>query len=263
MELGGVKMNKMYKMLDGTVSKPVSRNGDCSWTIGDWKSVDTIEMCKKGFHCSKYIQDALYWVNGCVLAVVKIEGDKEEEDKKICAQKMRITKTYKWTPEMSLKLAIFAAEQVLPIFEKYDPNDKRPRKAIEAAKKVLDKDIRNTSTHAARAAAYADADAAADAARAAAYADADAAAARAAAADAAADAAARAAADAARAAAYAADAAYAAAYAADAARAAAYADAYAADAARAAAYAADAARAAADDIKEEIHQFSFSLACKE
>ena len=39
-----------------------------------------------------------------------------------------------------LKYAIYAAEKVLPIFEKKYPNDDYPRKAIEAAKKVLKKD---------------------------------------------------------------------------------------------------------------------------
>jgi hypothetical protein len=36
-----------------------------------------------------------------------------------------------------IQYAIFAAEQVLPLFEKKCPNDDRPRKAIEAAKMVL------------------------------------------------------------------------------------------------------------------------------
>jgi hypothetical protein len=39
-----------------------------------------------------------------------------------------------------IKCAIFAAEQVLHIFDSRYPDDKRPRLAIEAAKKVLDND---------------------------------------------------------------------------------------------------------------------------
>ena len=96
--------------------------------------------------------------------------------------------------------AFFAAEQVIDIFERRYPDDKRPRLAIDAAKNYLvDPSTKNKAATAA--------DAAYDAAVRA---------------DAAADAAARAAADAAYAAAYAADAAYAAA-AADAAADAAYA----------------------------------------
>ena len=37
-------------------------------------------------------------------------------------------------------LAVFAAQQVLPIFEKKFPEDMRPRKAIEAAEKVIECD---------------------------------------------------------------------------------------------------------------------------
>jgi len=75
-----------------------------------------------------------------------------------------------------LSYAIFAAEQVIDIFEKKYPNDKRPRMAIEAAKKVLENDTaeNRVAAYAAAddAAAYADAAAAyaADAATAAAYA---------------------------------------------------------------------------------------------
>ena len=110
-----------------------------------------------------------------------------------------------------VEYSVFAAENVLGIYEKQYPKDDRPRKAIEAAQKYL----ANPSADAARAAdpaaaaayaaAYAAYDAAAAAARAAAYAAADAA--RAAAARAADPSAAAAAADAAAAAAARADAA--------------------------------------------------------
>jgi len=111
------------------------------------------------------------------------------------------------TKKQYVSYAIFAAEQVIDIYEKKHPGDERPREAIHAAKKVLENDTKKNRA-AAYAAAYADV--AADADAAAAYA----AAAAAYAADAAADAAAAAAYAAAAAAAAAADAAaYAAAYA--------------------------------------------------
>ena len=74
-----------------------------------------------------------------------------------------------------VKYAVFAAEQVIEIYEKKYPEDDRPRKAIEAAKAYLKKPCASTKK---KAAAYADAadaaaaaaDAAADAAYAAAYA---------------------------------------------------------------------------------------------
>ena len=67
--------------------------------------------------------------------------------------------------------AVYAAEQVIDIYEKRYPDDKRPRKAIEAAKKCIenpsDENKKAAATAAATAAAY---DAAAAAAYAAAYA---------------------------------------------------------------------------------------------
>ena len=43
-----------------------------------------------------------------------------------------------------IRYAIFAAEQVISIFEKKCPEDKRPRNAIDAAKAVLKKDRKST-----------------------------------------------------------------------------------------------------------------------
>lgn len=118
--------------------------------------------------------------------------------------------------KQKIQYAVFAAESVIDIYEKKYPDDKRPREAIEAAKKCIDNPTKknNAAAYAAHAVAH-DADAAAYAAHAA------------------------------YAAAYAADAAhavYAVAYAADAA---AYAVAHAAYAAHAAVNAADAAAYAA------------------
>ena len=75
--------------------------------------------------------------------------------------------------------AVFAAEQVLPIYEKKYPADKRPRETIEAARECIDNPTEENkkAAYAAAAAAY---DAYATAAAAAAAYDADAAAAAAA-----------------------------------------------------------------------------------
>ena len=65
--------------------------------------------------------------------------------------------------KQKIQYAIFAAEQVLDIFEKKYPKDDRPRKAIEAARKVLEADTQenrkaaDAAAYAYAAAAYADA----------------------------------------------------------------------------------------------------------
>jgi hypothetical protein len=56
-----------------------------------------------------------------------------------------------------IRYAVFAAELALPIFEKKYPEDKRPRNAIEAAKKCLENDTeenREAAYYAAYSAAY-------------------------------------------------------------------------------------------------------------
>jgi hypothetical protein len=103
--------------------------------------------------------------------------------------KLKKVKQYQWanwllsktfTKPQAVEYAIFAAEQVIGIFEKKYPNDKRPRKAIEAAKTWLkepteaNRQAAANTAAAAYAAAYADSNtaAAADAAANAAYANA-------------------------------------------------------------------------------------------
>ena len=81
------------------------------------------------------------------------------------------------THPKQIQYAIFAAEQVIEIFEKEFPNDKRPRMAIEAARLVFKKDNkenRAAAGEAARAAGEAAGDVARTAARAAAWAARDA-----------------------------------------------------------------------------------------
>jgi len=62
-----------------------------------------------------------------------------------------------------VRYAIFAAEQVLAIFEKAYPNDKRPREAIEAARRFVDQTTEE-NRDAAYEAAYAASNAASNAA---------------------------------------------------------------------------------------------------
>jgi hypothetical protein len=134
---------KRYKFLRLVKGKIKSENGDppCYWKIGEWKRCDEdLFMCSSGFHCSKKILDALNWVAGEVLAMVEVKGKSIIDYDKECWSGMRIIKAFKWTKKDSVALAIFSAELVLKNYEKMYPDDDRPRKAIEAAKKVLKND---------------------------------------------------------------------------------------------------------------------------
>jgi len=142
----------MYKFLKLKNKQIISGyNEDFRWQIGNWyEAKGNLEMCQTGFHCSEKIYDAFQYVQGEILAEVVTDGKNLKQDDKQCWQKIKIVKAYSWTKKDSLKLAIFSAESVIDIYEKDYPDDDRPRKAIEAAKKVLQKD-----TKANRAAAWA------------------------------------------------------------------------------------------------------------
>jgi hypothetical protein len=130
-----------YKFLNLVKGKIKSNSGNCTWEIGKWsKPIEDIDMCNSGYHCSKTILGAMSFVSGEVLAIVETKGKSEKQKDKEVYESMQIVKAYKWTKKDSVSLSIYSAELVLNNFEKLYPDDDRPRKAIEAAKKVLEND---------------------------------------------------------------------------------------------------------------------------
>ena len=138
------------------------------WEVGKWRKEGAPTRECEGLNASQYITDAIQYVRGEILAKVEYSGHVINSADKHTCQNMRVIEKWKWTKKMSVKFAIYAAEQVLGIFEKKYPGDYRPRKAIEAAKRYVQTGKKTGIADAADAAdAAADA---ADAANAAAYA---------------------------------------------------------------------------------------------
>ena len=115
-----------------------SQHGSTTWKVGEWKKEGNISICNRGFHASNRIGQALSYVQGEILAEVEVRGESAVENDKEVWSEMRVVKAYKWQKKDSMALAIFAAEQVIDTFEKEYPNDKRPREAIEAAKRYVE-----------------------------------------------------------------------------------------------------------------------------
>jgi len=115
-----------------------SENGNTKWTLGEWKKFKgKLKMCKKGFHCSVEPSDAFNYIKGEYLALVEVKGNSiVAKDKEVWSE-MRIVKKCRWTKEDNLRFAVYCAEQVLDIYEEKHPTDKRPRRAIQAAKRYL------------------------------------------------------------------------------------------------------------------------------
>ena len=133
-------MKKQYrwKFLREVDGKIKSNSGDCIWTIGKQKKhTGSLDMCNSGFHCCQNAWQAFSYVQGEIVAKVEVSGKNIIEDDKEVWEKMKIVNAYRWTKKDSVELAIYSAELVIENFEKAYPNDDRPRKAIEAAKKYI------------------------------------------------------------------------------------------------------------------------------
>jgi hypothetical protein len=157
------------------------------WYKNKWRSEpeEVREPCK-GLNCSEFIQDALYYIQGEILVEAEIGGNYIKSSDKLTCQRMRYIKSWRWTKQLSVRLALFSVLVALKA-----AHIKESQKAIKGvlAKKRIDYAAANAVADAVACAA----DAAANATRAAyaARAAARAAYAARAAADAAADAAAK------------------------------------------------------------------------
>jgi hypothetical protein len=134
-------------------------------------------LTKKWLKEKSACKDGVEWFNEQKETdVVKVLRKLVKEDRWDWAN-WTICRVFKY--KQRVQYAVFAAEQVIDIYEKKYPDNKKPREAIEAAKKCIDnpseenkKAADDAAAAAYAAAAAADADAAADAAAYAAYADA-------------------------------------------------------------------------------------------
>ena len=126
-----MKKQLRYKFLQKGLK---SQSQGLRWELNKWqKAKGELEMCNNGFHCSKQPYDAFTYVKGEIIAEVEVRGKHLADDNKECWEEMRIVRAWKWQKNDSVLFSIFAARLVLNIYEDKYPDDKRPRKAIEAA----------------------------------------------------------------------------------------------------------------------------------
>jgi len=90
-----------------------------------------IMMCTRGLHASERLIDALRYAPGNIICRVELSGEIIRGDDKLCATER---KCLWWIDGEAVlwEMACWSAEQALPIWEKYYPDDRRPRNAIKA-----------------------------------------------------------------------------------------------------------------------------------
>lgn len=138
-----------------------------AWKVGEKRTIEgNIALCERGYHSSPSLWQALAYAPGPVACLVEIpkRGTRGDTDKSVSKSRKLLAAV-----NIERELRLFAAdcaEHILWIYERDYPNDDRPRKAIEAARKFARGEINNAERAAARDAARAAAwDAAWDAAR--------------------------------------------------------------------------------------------------
>ena len=118
--------------------KILYRPFNINFKIGKWyKYENKLKLHEPGFSGLKDILDIISYRNVDTWAKIQVKGNSITGKGIKYWSEMKIVKTFKWLERDSVNFAIYVAELVLPNFEKEIPDDKRPREAIEAAKKVL------------------------------------------------------------------------------------------------------------------------------
>lgn len=107
------------------------------WPVKKWvKATGELIRCKNGIHLSRE-QDLLTWLNSEEIWETEYRG-KERMDcnDKIIVREARLVKKLRGWNKKTIRLFVCdCAEHVLHFFEEQCPDDSRPRKAIEVARK--------------------------------------------------------------------------------------------------------------------------------
>ena len=158
----GAGMTQLYK-----VTGPKGEafyGGTGHWTPGRWRSVrGPLVPCEHGLHVITVAQ-LPQWL-GPAIWRVETDGELVDAGDKLVARRARITERVEAWDERTARLFLAdCAEHVLPLFERIQPTDPRPREAIAVARRYANGEATRKELAAAGAAAWAAARAAARAA---------------------------------------------------------------------------------------------------
>lgn len=103
---------------------------------GEWMPPieGALVLCKNGYHLCRE-QDLIHWL-GPMIYEAEGRGERVDGDNKIVVREARLLrKVGAWNERIARLFACDCAEHVLHLFESKFPNDKRPRRAIEVARR--------------------------------------------------------------------------------------------------------------------------------
>ena len=137
---------------------------DGTYKPGRWMPrINPIVPCRRGYHVFER-KDTFRWLN-CTLYECEIRGETIDHGDKTVAESCRLLRPVPGCNERTLRLfACRVAEDTLPLYEARYPDDDRPRRTIDVARRYADGQATEAELAAARSAADAAAHSAADAA---------------------------------------------------------------------------------------------------
>jgi len=126
----------LYKVLGD--NQKSFHGGSGKWAKGRWRSVKPpLGACAHGLHLCRE-GDLLTWL-GPTIWLAEAGGERIDQSDKIVVERARIVeKLATWNERTARLFACDCAERTLPLFEKHNSNDKRPRRAIETARRFAD-----------------------------------------------------------------------------------------------------------------------------
>lgn len=106
---------------------------------GKWlPKIDKLELCKSGYHVTD-AEHLIDWIDGNQLFEVEVKGKALKGDDKTTCRTIRLVRQVEGWNDKNLRFfAFWCAEQVLHIYEEKSPDDNRPRRAIETARRYAE-----------------------------------------------------------------------------------------------------------------------------
>jgi hypothetical protein len=116
-----------------------TRNADGTWTPGEWmpEVEGELKPCRNGYHVVT-LEQLLDWLGERIFEV-EVGDEIVHEDNKSVTRTCRLTRECTgWNERTARLFACDCAERVLYLFEARYPDDDRPRKAIEIARRYAE-----------------------------------------------------------------------------------------------------------------------------
>jgi len=132
-----------------------TKNEDGTWKPGEWTpAVNELVECEAGYHVTD-MDNALGWANTEMYEVEAAPSSvfAKYDTKAAFSQCRLVRRIEKWNDRSARKFACDCADRVLYLFEDDYPDDKRPRTAIEVARRYAQGEATKVELAAARSAA--------------------------------------------------------------------------------------------------------------